>query len=193
LTQLEALKLFLKSFNILSEEEIDGLAGISTFKKLSKNDYFIKEGDTCKHITFVLSGILRSFYISDKEEEMTYCISFPNNFMTAYSSYLRGIPTLENIQAITSTELLVFPKDKLEVLTKGNYNSVFFLKTIAEQQYIELENRIFQLQGSDSASRYATLMKNHPKYLQHIPLQYLASFLGVSQRHLSRIRKEAAL
>jgi CRP-like cAMP-binding protein len=110
--------------------------------------------------------------------------------MTAYSSFLTGEASQETIQAITPTELLIISKEKIESLVNKNAKWVYFLKTIAELQYIELEKRIFQLQKSNAAKRYAGLMKNQPEYIQTIPLQYLASYLGVSQRHLSRIRKE---
>jgi len=185
----DSIKHFLKSFNILTDIEIEDFIQLSTHKLFKKSEYFIKEGETCKQVAFILSGSLRSYYISDKAEEITYCISFPNNLMTAYSSFLTGQPTQENIQAITQTELLIIQKDKVEKLVQQNINWIYFLKIIAEQQYIELEKRIFQLQKSDAAKRYADLMKNQPAYIQKIPLQYLASYLGISQRHLSRIRK----
>jgi CRP-like cAMP-binding protein len=186
----DSLRHFLQSFNILTDIEIDDFLQLSTYKIFKKAEYFIKEGETCKQVAFVLTGSLRSYYTSDKDEEVTYCITFPNSLMTAYSSFLTAKPTQENIQAITETELLIIQKSKFEVLVQQNPNWIYFLKTIAEQQYIELEKRIFQLQKSDAAKRYADLMKNQPEYIQKIPLQYLASYLGISQRHLSRIRKE---
>lgn len=186
----DSIKELLNSFNLLSDSEIDDFINSSTNKHLDKSDFYIKEGEMCKSVTFVLSGILRSFYTSDKGDDITYCITFPNNFMTAYSSFLTSQPTQENIQAITATELLIIPKEKIEKLAHNNHNWVLFQKAIAEQQYIELEKRIFLLQGSNATKRYSDLMKNQPKYIQNIPLQYLASYLGVSQRHLSRIRKE---
>ena len=184
------IKIYLKSFNILTEIEIENFVKLSTYKLLKKSDYFIREGEICKQIAFVLSGSLRSYYISDKDEDITYCITFPNNLITAYSSFLTGQPTQENIQTITPTELFIIPKDKLDLLMQQSANWICFLKKIAEQQYIELEKSIFQLQKSDAKKRYIDLIKNKPEYIKKIPLQYLASYLGISQRHLSRIRKE---
>jgi len=186
----DSIKLFLKSFNILTDVEIEDFIQLANYKLFKKSAYFIKEGESCKQVAFVVSGILRSFYISDKGEEITYCITFPNSLMTAYSSFLTAKPTIENIQAVTVTELLIVQKDRLENLVQQNPNWIYFLKTIAEQQYIELEKRIFQLQKTDAAKRYVDLMKNQPEYIQKIPLQYLASYLGITQRHLSRIRRE---
>ncbi|WP_310555169.1 Crp/Fnr family transcriptional regulator [Flavobacterium sp.] len=184
------IKNYLKSFNILTDDEIGNLIHLSTKRVLNKADYFIREGETCKDVAFILSGTLRSFYISDKGEEITYCITFPNNLMTAYSSFITGQSTDENIQAITSVELLIIPKNKIDDLAMKNPNWVKFLKIIAEQQYIELEKRIFQLQKNNALQRYSDLIKNQPEYIQNIPLQYLASYLGITQRHLSRIRRE---
>ncbi|WP_188050805.1 Crp/Fnr family transcriptional regulator [Flavobacterium sp. GP15] len=186
----DSIKLFLESFKILTDVEINSFIQMLTHKLFKKSEYFIKEGETCKQVAFVLSGSLRSYYNSDKDEEITYCITFPNSLVTAYSSFLTAQPTQENIQAIAETEVLIIQKSDFEVLIQQNPNWVYFLKTIAEQQYIELEKRIFNLQKSDAVKRYADLMKNQPEYIQKIPLQYLASYLGISQRHLSRIRKE---
>ncbi|MEX6627136.1 Crp/Fnr family transcriptional regulator [Tenacibaculum salmonis] len=184
------MKNFLKSFDTLTDSEINDFINSATSKHLKKHDYYIKEGEICSSITFVLSGILRSYHTSEKGDDFTYCITFPNNFMTAYSSFLTNQPTKENIQAITETELLIIPKEKIQLLAHQNNNWTHFQKIIAEQQYVELEKRIFLLQSSDAKKRYANLMKNQPKYIKNIPLQYLASYLGISQRHLSRIRKE---
>ncbi|WP_027004002.1 Crp/Fnr family transcriptional regulator [Hugenholtzia roseola] len=186
----ESVKQYLKSYKVLTDKEIDDFIQLLTYKVLKKADYFMKEGETCKQVAFVLSGSFRSYYISDKDEEITYCITFPNSLMTAYSSFLTAEPTQENIQAITEAELLIVQKEKFEALAQKSTNWLNFLKIIAEQQYIELEKRIFQLQKSEAAKRYENLMKNQPAYFQKIPLQYLASYLGISQRHLSRIRKE---
>jgi CRP-like cAMP-binding protein len=184
------IKKYLKSFNVLTDDEIGNLIDLSTRRDLYKADYFIREGETCKDVAFVLSGTLRSFYISDKGEEITYCITFPNNLTTAYSSFITGQITDENIQAITSVELLIIPKNIIDDLAMKSPNWVKFLKIVAEQQYIELEKRIFQLQKNNALQRYSDLIKNQPEYIQKIPLQYLASYLGITQRHLSRIRKE---
>lgn len=184
------IKNYLKSFNVLTDDEIENFIQLSTKRELNKSDYFIREGEICKEVAFVLTGTFRSFYVSDKGEENTYCIVFPNNFMTAYSSFITGQCTSENIQAITTVELLVIPKNKIDNLAMKNPNWVKFLKIVAEQQYIELEKRIFQLQKNNASQRYADLIENHPKYIKNIPLQYLASYLGITQRHLSRIRKE---
>lgn len=181
---------YFQSFAIFSEEEIKELLILFESKKVNKNDYFVQEGDQCKEIAFITSGIFRSYYISDQGKDMTYCFRFPNDLMASYSSFISGNPSTETMQAISDADLLILKKDKIEELVRRHPNWTLFLKMIAEQEYMELEKRFFQLQRNTAAERYKDLLENHPGYIQNIPLQYLASYLGITQRHLSRIRKE---
>ncbi len=180
---------YLKSFGILTDEEIESFLEIATIKSLSRDGYFIKEGRVCKEIVFVVSGVLRSFYYSSDGKEVTYCFTFHNSFLTAYSSFIAQTPTQENIQAITDTEMVSVPKEKIVALEKSSTNWLWLFKHLAEQEYIKMEKRIFLLQQESAEKRYEDLLKNHPNYLHAISLNYLASYLGISQRHLSRIRR----
>lgn len=181
---------YLRQFKIFNENEIQQFVNLGQPKKILKNEFFIKEGAICKKVGFVISGIFRTFYYSNLGDEVTYCFTFSNNLLSAYSSFITGTGTPENIQAITDCELLLFSKEDFEALVKTNPKWLLFSKIIAEQQYIEMEKRVFTLQKEKAEVRYLNLLKEHPEYLQEIPLQYIASFLGITQRHLSRIRKE---
>lgn len=181
---------FFQNFNLFSEDEVETFLELFELRKVNKNDYFIREGEKCKEVALIKSGIFRSFYLSDDGKDMTYCFRFPNTMMAAYSSFISGSLSRENMQAITDAELFVVKKEKLDKMIQDNLNWTKFLKIIAEQEYLELENRFFQLQRDSASQRYVSLFENYPDYIQNIPLQYLASYLGITQRHLSRIRKE---
>lgn len=183
------MKDYLKSFNLLSNDEIDLFTSISTYKLLQKGDYFIKEGRTSQEVAFVVSGLFRSFYYSSSEEEVTYCFTFSNSFVSAYSSFLSQTKTVENIQALSKVELSTISRDEILKLQASSTNWLKFFKLIAEQEYIKMEKRIFLLQKESAEKRYEDLLTNQPTYLQLIPLNYLSSYLGITQRHLSRIRK----
>lgn len=183
---------YFDSFHVFSEAEIDKLANFFVPKKLKKGDAFIKEGGKCDEIGFIVSGIFRSFYISPNGNENTFCFRFTNELLAPYSAFITGNPSLETMQAVTDVNLLVIKKSILEQVVSQFPNWEKFLKMIAEKEYIDLEKRFFQFQKDSAAQRYSKLLLNHPEYIQQIPLQYLASYLGVTQRHLSRIRKEAA-
>ncbi|UQB69302.1 Crp/Fnr family transcriptional regulator [Epilithonimonas zeae] len=181
---------FFQNFNIFSEQEIKHLLDCFEIRNMSKNDIFVREGESCKEIAFIQSGIFRSYYNSDDGKESTFCFRFPNELLASYSSFISGQPSVETMQAISNAELLILKKSKIEELAQSNQNWIKFLKVIAEQEYLELEKRFFQFQRENAAQRYKKLIENQPDYVQNIPLQYLASYLGITQRHLSRIRKE---
>lgn len=186
---MEELKKYLESFQILTEEEICLFESLVLPKQLKKDEYYIQEGKVSQNVSFVHSGLLRSFYYNSNGEDVTYCFTFSNSFITAYSSFLTQTSTAENIQALTDIELFSISRDQILQLEKSSVNWLLLFKSIAEQEYVKMEKRIFLLQKETAEKRYDDLLKNKAKYLQHIPLNYLASYLGVSQRHLSRIRK----
>lgn len=170
------MKEFLKALNILTESEVDKLWSLSTVRELKKGDYFIREREVCREVVFVEKGILRSYYTDNEGSEITYCITFSKRFMTAYSSLITGKPTPENIQAVTDAELRVIQKDRFEELETQSSNWLRLQKYFAEQEYLAMEERVFAYQKTDARQRYHNLVKQHPDYLQQIPLQYLASY-----------------
>jgi len=183
------MKNYLQTFNILTENEIELFESKVRIKKLEKGDFFIKEGRISKEVAFVVSGLFRSYYYSSSKEEVTYCFTFSNSFVSAYSSFLSQTKTIENIQALTDIELLTISREEILILEKSSTNWLRFFKLIAEQEYIKMEKRIFLLQKESAEKRYKDLLTNQPEYLQSIPLNFLSSYLGITQRHLSRIRK----
>lgn len=183
------MKAYLKSFDILTDDEIDVFTNKVKLKHLKKGEFFIKEDTTCQEVAFVNSGLFRSYYYSSSGEELTYCFTFSNSFVSAYSSFLSQAKTLENIQALSDVELFSISREDILKLEASSVNWLRLFKFIAEQEYIKIEKRVFILQKETAEKRYQDLLKNQPQFLQLIPLSYLASYLGITQRHLSRIRR----
>ncbi|WP_343555483.1 Crp/Fnr family transcriptional regulator [Sphingobacterium sp.] len=181
---------YFRSLRLFEEEEINEIIQLFEYKKLNKNDFFVKENQPCHEVAFIQSGIFRSYYSSADKEDITYCFRFPNTWIAAYSSFITGGPSTETMQAITSAELWTIKKHTIDKLATDSLKWTKYLKMVAEEQYLELEKRVFQLQKETASQRYANLLKNHPEFIQQLPLQYLASYLGITQRHLSRIRSE---
>ena len=182
----------LDSFGFFTPEEIKEAVRLCSYQTINKGAYFFEGGKVCEQVAFVQSGIFRHFYLDDLGEEVTYCFTFPNNFVTAYSSFVSNQSTPEQIQALTAGHLLVMPKKEIERLVNTHKGWMAFAKIIAEKQYIKRENRIFLLQKEKAKLKYQHLLQTKPEYLQTIPLQYLASYIGITQRHLSRLRREVS-
>lgn len=187
------MKAFFQSLHILTEAELGRLDGLTSPKRLRKGDFLIQAGTVCAEFVYVRTGLLRSFYVKDNGEEVTYCLTFPGQPMTALSSLITQQPTQENIQALAPTEVEVLRRDDLEELYADSLGWTRVGKFLMEQQYVELENRIFSLQQLSAGQRYQQLLEQHPAYVRHVPLQHLASLLGITPRHLSRLRRAVVL
>lgn len=179
---------YLKQYNLFTDSEINEFVSLATISTIKKGDFFIKHDEMCTTLSFVNFGIFRSFYYSNNDEEITYCFTFPNTLLVAYSSFITQNKSEENLQALTDSEIISISKKELENLAESNNKWLIFLKIIAEKEYVELEKWIFNHQKSNAQKRYVDLINNYPQFVQQIPLHYIASYLGITQRHLSRIR-----
>lgn len=183
------MKTYIKTLSVLSDEDLDLINPFIENRRIKKGDYLITEGQICKEIAFIKQGMLRSFFVNEKGEEITNCISFENDLMNAYSSFVKQEPTQENIQAIINTDIQFISKKNIEKLfhTSNGWQKVG--RILAEIQYLNLENRILSFQKDSATTRYLNLSKSQPQYIKQIPQHYIASFLGITTRHLTRIRK----
>ncbi|CAM1373715.1 Crp/Fnr family transcriptional regulator [Tenacibaculum xiamenense] len=190
---MSTIPLLLEYFNsseILKEEDAKLLLSICETRILEKGEFFIQEGEFCDEIAFVASGYFHSYYTSKIQEAITYCIVFPNDFVSAYSSFISSEKSPISIRALSKSEICVFSKKNLTKLINTNSKIQRFFSTLNEKYLIKLENRFFQLQKEDAKTRYIWLVENHPEFILNMPLKLIASYLGITPRHLSRIRTD---
>ncbi len=184
---------FFKSLQLLSANDIQKIEGLPISLNIKKGKFLIQEGNICNEIVLIKSGILRSYYITDKGNEITNCITFENQLMSAFSSYITQKPTEENIQAVVDTDLWVLKRSDLEMLYKSSLEWQKVGRYLTEMQYVEMEQRLVSFQKHSAKQRYSSLIEHHSYYIKLIPLKYLASYLGITTRHLSRLRREISL
>lgn len=173
----------------LTQEDLEQLQPLMKTVQLEKQDYFIREGQVCRQLAFLRKGILRSFYVKDNGEEITDCIMFEGQLVTAYASLITGAPAFENMQAITACELQVLDRDDLYRLYEENIRWANTGRAFGEQEFVMMEQRIRSFQQYTAKERYEEMVRQHPRMIQQVPLQYLASYLGITPQHLSRLRK----
>jgi len=179
--------------NVMSQDLWQSLLPLVHEEVLDNKDMLIREGEIADRIVWIRAGVLRSYFLLEDGEERTYCITFDESMMTAMTSFISGQPSKENIQSIGKTELYVLYKTDVDKLCENNIEWIIFFKQLLEEQFMELEEKLFDIQRLEAKDRYLKLLRSYPQYIQRIPGKYLASFLNISPRHLSRIRKEAHL
>jgi CRP-like cAMP-binding protein len=189
---LEKFKAYLKSISEISNDEFEKATPYFQKIVLKKDDFFVSQNQTCKQVGFILHGTLRIFYENQDGEHVTSCFCNENNFTTSYKSFILEKPSELSIQAIEDSTLIVINKDKLNKLYNESIAWQNIGRKIAEREYLVLEKYASVLNTETAKHKYLRLLKEQPAVLKKAKIEDIASYLGVTRRTLSRIRKEIA-
>jgi CRP-like cAMP-binding protein len=169
------------------------LIKISTFFKpvaLKKGDYFLKTGKYSDRLGFVQTGIIREFVFID-DKEVTKWISTKGYFVVDLSSFIFKLPARWNIQALTDCELYVIDKNDYQKIGQVFPGWIELEKLFIAKCFTVLEDRIITHLSMTAEERYNQLFNFNKDLFNQVPLQYLASMLGITPETLSRLRKKA--
>jgi CRP-like cAMP-binding protein len=169
-------------------ESLDKILTAFTYHEFKKNDFVVEVGKTSKYIGFVERGMFQYYVIKEGEERTTY-ISIANTFFASLSSFIGEQPSLENVKAITNGSISLINKTNLKRLVDEVPGFKDFYIGLLESSICGIDESRHDLIVHTAEHRYAKMLQNEPHLLQQIPLLHLASMLGVTPRHLSRIRK----
>ncbi len=184
----QSLKNQLNRIEPHTEEEWQGFLALMEPYSVSKNDYLLREGQTEKYIHFVNEGLVRVF-LRDEAKEISLDFIFASQFVSSYSSFLQQTPSKVNIQALADTQTFRLSHEKLYAFYNVSHKAERVGRIIAEQAYIRKTNREIAFLKLTAKERYEQLLEQNPGLVQHIPVKYLASYLGIEPESLSRIRR----
>ena len=170
------------------ENQVAEILSFFTPLTLTKNSFLVKKGNVCKYFCFIESGILQHSIEISEEEKTTY-LGLKNSCTSALKSYLQKTPSRKNIKALSDCNLQVILVDDFKYLLENNKAFHLFYYMLIENQIFLIDDYRIDLLTLSPEERYTKLLTNEPKLLQEVSLHYLASFLGISTRHMSRIRK----
>ncbi|MDH6254276.1 CRP-like cAMP-binding protein [Chryseobacterium sp. H1D6B] len=169
-------------------EHFEEFFSLLEYRKIDKSEFFLKQGDKCRYLGFIKSGTIRSFYINDQGREINFSFHFENDFFTDYESILCDSLSNINIQTVENCEILLLNKEDLQTLYQKEAYWQQFGRIMSEKIYLDAKKRIEDLLCNSPEKRYLNLLKKDPIVVQKIPLKYIASYLGVTEQSLSRIR-----
>ena len=161
--------------------------------QFKKDSYISKQGSIPWYHNFIVSGHLRKYHYNDKHEEITSDLNNGPKWFTSYNAFINSTVSNENVQCITDVEVIRLHRDDLDHMadvgiTQKDYTILIFQKIIQEQN-----QRLKDLNSLSAEERYLKLLSNQPNIVKHVPLKYIASYLGIQPGSLSRIRKEVMI
>ena len=155
----------------------------------SKNTIVEEQDKLPEYLFFINSGFMRLFYYDENGDENTIQFSTKNDFIASYLSFIQNTPAKENVECITDCELLRIKKTDLKTLIEASENFKNYSLLIFQHAMTVSDGRAKDLATLTAEQRYKKLIDTQPKILQNVPMQYIASFLGIKPESLSRIRK----
>ncbi|AZI25932.1 Crp/Fnr family transcriptional regulator [Pedobacter sp. G11] len=180
---------FILRFGNLNPQQIDFIAGKSITLELKKDEYFSEAGKIARQVGFIVDGILRVCYYNNQGEEITKYFIEENNLVVDLESFNNEICSSAYVQAVTDCKMIVFQrKDWLELLqTIVGWDTI--VNKITTRALMQKVERRSPLVSEDATTRYLKFLEIYLTVVNRIPLSYIASYLGVTQSSLSRIRK----
>lgn len=179
---------YLFSTGELSAEEINYSKQFFKPVRLKKGDFFIREGETCLHIGFITDGAVKAYAIDQEGKENITCFKFENEFVTSFSEFVaqeksrRSIKTIEDslIYTISYTDY----QHLLGQVTAWNK----VIKSVIEQEYTQKESYLLNYNNRSAVDKYRHVLSSEPMLVQRVSTQDLASYLGITQRSLTRAK-----
>lgn len=170
-------------------EEWEAFAQIVQFKVLKKKELLLREGQVCNFIVFVNAGVLRE-YSYQNEKEITADFVCENQFTSDFQSFILRTPSKQNLEALTDLELLILRKEDINYLYDKYKIWERFGRLIIERVFCSTEEKRKKLIANSHEEQYRDFTAAYPQIIQQVPQYYIASYLGLTPEHLSRLRKK---
>ena len=180
---------YILQFGDLNRQQIDLITSKATRLNLRKDEYFSEAGKIPKQVGFILKGVVRFCYYNNKGQEITHHFVDENNFVSDQQKFEAQIIASDYIEAVTDCELLVFSKKDWDEIGNTIVGWDAITGLILKNCLLKTIERRSPLVSEDATTRYLTFMEKFPLMVNRIPLSYIASYLGITQQSLSRIRK----
>jgi len=180
---------YIQQFGYLNQQQIDVVLSKARTLDLQKGEYFSEAGKIPKYVGFILEGVLCVCYFNSKGEKVAHSFVDENNFVWDQQKFETQVAACDYIEAITCCKLLVFTKNDWDEIGRivDGWNTItdrilknFLFKTIERRS---------PLVSEDATTRYLSFIDHSPQLMNRVPLSLIASYLGITQQSLSRIRK----
>jgi CRP/FNR family transcriptional regulator, anaerobic regulatory protein len=176
-------------FGIASGQDLQAIVALFKPEKIKKNTVILQTGAQCNKLSFVQSGLLRIF-AQTQTKEVTQWISTKGHFVTDLSSFIFENQSRWTIQALSDTEIFTISKADYQKIGQLVPSWQTLEKLFLVRCFTTLEDRIFSQLSLTAEERYEQFFLQNKELFNQVPLQYIASLLGMTPETFSRIRKK---
>ena len=173
----------------LEKAEIENIKTYFQPLTISRNTILEEQDKIPNFLYFIVSGFMRLFYYDDNGEEQTNFLCAEHGFIASFSSLINQTKAIENIECITDCVLLKISYADTKILIDKSERFKTFSVTMFEKAMHTNSLRANDLANLNAEQRYQKMINQQSHFIQNIPLQYIASYLGIKPQSLSRIRK----
>jgi CRP-like cAMP-binding protein len=186
----ETFEKYVKDWVDISAEELEIIRTASTEKSLRKWQSILHDGEVWKINCFIASGCFRLYRFGKDGTDHTLRFGVENWWISDQESYNHGTPSLNNIEALAASTVIIWTKDKWDELIATIPALKLFYEKLLARGYETSQHRIYSLISGSAEEKYLEFQHTYPKIFNKVPLHMVASYLGISRETLSRIRKE---
>jgi CRP-like cAMP-binding protein len=176
----------------LSAQAEEYIYSISKEKKVSKGEVLIRGGQTVNKTFFVTQGSLRSFCIDKEGKEHTLQFAIKDWWISDFMAIYNNEPASLTVECITDATIIEFNVQKLDEIYLQFPEFEAFQRKNLERHVVSLHKRILNQLQLTALERYNLFLEQYPNIEQHVPNYHIASYLGITQQSLSRVRAEKA-
>lgn len=186
---METLETFFNQYITSKNDQQELISLFGKSKKLDAKSFLVKPGGPSSFLAFIEKGTFRVYLINAKGIEVTIWFSFAGMMISDMLAFYKNTSANFYIEAIEDSIIRIISKSDLRKVYQENVRLRAFGQRYSENALVKVMERMLELQTLDAEKRYLSLMER-PLFLEKIPLKYLASFIGVTDTSLSRIRRK---
>jgi CRP-like cAMP-binding protein len=180
---------YMLQFGHLNHQQIELIKSKLSEKTIKRDQYYHEAGRIPREVIFITEGIMRICYYNNSGAEVTKYFMDEDHFIADIPSFYAGVPSSEYVQAVTDCIYVAISKQALEELSATIIGWDAIIAKVTAKGFADKVNRISTMMSQDATARYLKFLNDFPSMANRIPLSYLASYLGITQSSLSRIRK----
>ena len=177
----------LNGISLLSHEAASELQALATCRRVKKGEHLLRAGDLARHVVFVRRGLVREYYLDGRGQEATRRFCVQGDFSGSLADLISRRPAAVSIECLEAGEIVEVEWSRVDALSDLHPSLMKLLRRFAEGLYVRKTQREHEMLTMPAARRYRSFVEQAPDLEARLPRLMVASYLGITPVHLSRI------